>query len=173
MTRDEIVAKVMGLQAGPSDTFRMLQAVENIPNEILHKVVGVAPQGVYTQAGTGAPVEKVQQVETFSGIDSANTLTTTTGTTANATDMFWYNGTQVITDANVPTGHVYTLDPAYVSPPLPVPINDPAEPQYVYDGSTNDYHRVELKRKRKKKALSPPIKVQPRNPGARRIVLED
>ena len=184
MNRQDIVNKVMAMNAGTQDTFTMLKSVENIPSAMLPRIVSISPQGVYTSGGAqieyGTPPSYTTDTTTdgtSAGVIPAGTSGGTTDGTAIGESPFFY------TEQQDPTR--WTINPNYVSAPLPSPvefhgapvISDPNVPpghMYMFDPAYVHQEIPPTPRKRKqKKALPPSIKVQPRTPGVRRIVLED
>ncbi len=186
VTYNQIVDKIMAMKCNNEDTYTMLKAAEKIPPSMYDKIVSITPTGVYSVPGPGAPPVKMQSIETPNG----PTIVTADGTnpprqwTSHAsiecgTDPSAGNDIPVITTTagtsgdtnNLPPNHVYFINPSHIN----IPSTPSAAPiQFTWqDVPTDVWDPPPRKTRKKKKAVSPPIKISPRNPGLRRIVLED
>jgi len=162
MTKDDIVKNIMGMKADVKDTFTMLKAAEKIPATMLPHVVSISPQGVYT-AGNASTPGWVQHIEYGTEPSAGVVTTTTTGTTTTISDT----GTDT---TGLQTTIGTTANPGVIKFSQ---VSDPVTWNNLPFAWDTAPASARFKRKRKKKALPPPIKISPRTPGLRRIVLED
>lgn len=148
MTKDDIAKKIMDMKCDVKDTFTMPKAAEKVPTAMLPRVVSISPQGGYSTTNT---------------FDIAPTIVTTTTTQAGTGTVYIGTAGGTATDGGTTTElHLY--------PPQGL------DEEMTFQGAPfawDAYYKALPKRRRKKKAIRPPIQISPRNPGMRRIVLED
>lgn len=153
MTKEEIIQKVLGYQMNPKDTWHMLESVHNIPVDMLDRIVGISPAGVTAGSGTITTTDTdsvyIGSNDTTTGNTTSDKYITETGTWDKAFAEEQNRRLREEFQQNYP---LQTVAP----PPQPAeefnwdldaPFAEPPKPK--------------------------PIVVKPRNPGERRIVLED
>lgn len=164
MKKEDIIQKVLGYNMNPQDTYKMLQSVENIPVNMLDRIVGISPESVVVH----------------------NDITTTTSDGTGIVDR-WDTSTSIVgnvtTTGTVTTKYVTetgTWDKAFAEEQnrrqreeLLRNCEKIAPEEFNWSGVMPPEEAPKPRRARKAKPKVKPIVVKPRNPGERRIVLED